>query len=260
MASEAGLRQDQTSHKVIEKRRRDRINNCLAELSQTVPSAFAKQNSGKLEKAEILEMTVEYLRVIQGTEIGMRFENGEWFSSDIYTDFVNHYRTGYSECMREILRYMTDIEGMNAGDDRCLRLIAHLQTKYRPDMSLTSASANRRNITGMRADVRDLNSKVLTGNGNSNSTTGLYRYNPYMIPFLPPVTRENTSTPHILGDKKSFASRSPSSSLPMLFGPSLINSTMRTMKSPGTTTPNNFSMVVTQSALASTNTSPVFRP
>jgi hypothetical protein len=35
--------QEQTSHKLIEKRRRDRINNCLAELSQAVPAAFAKQ-------------------------------------------------------------------------------------------------------------------------------------------------------------------------------------------------------------------------
>lgn len=34
---------EQTSHKIIEKRRRDRINSCLSELSQTVPAAFSKQ-------------------------------------------------------------------------------------------------------------------------------------------------------------------------------------------------------------------------
>jgi hypothetical protein len=37
--------QDQVSHKVIEKRRRDRINICLSELSQTVPTAFSKHAS-----------------------------------------------------------------------------------------------------------------------------------------------------------------------------------------------------------------------
>lgn len=31
------------SHKVIEKRRRDRINRCLSELGKTVPMALAKQ-------------------------------------------------------------------------------------------------------------------------------------------------------------------------------------------------------------------------
>lgn len=190
--------------------------------------------------------------------------SGEWYSSDIYTDFVNHYRTGYSECMREILRYMTDVEGMNASDDRCLRLIAHLQTKYRPDMSITNASSHRSSVSGMRNDMRDFNNKVLSGNGNSNSPTGLYRYNPYMIPFLPPPGRDNksnsfnTSTSQILDDKKSFTPRSPASSL--LFGPPIMNSAMRAIKSPGTTTCNNLSMVVTQSAFATTNTSPVFRP
>ena len=50
------------SHRVIEKRRRDRINNSLAQLSKLVPiDRLNKKNSGKLEKAEILEVTVRYL-------------------------------------------------------------------------------------------------------------------------------------------------------------------------------------------------------
>lgn len=39
------------------------------------------QTSGKLEKAEILEMTVEYLRAIQATELGIRVENGKYLKS-----------------------------------------------------------------------------------------------------------------------------------------------------------------------------------
>lgn len=50
------------SHRVIEKRRRDRINNSLMQLSKLVPiEKYNKKNSGKLEKAEILEVTVHYL-------------------------------------------------------------------------------------------------------------------------------------------------------------------------------------------------------
>jgi len=47
---------------MIEKRRRDRINNSLNELRRLVPAAFEKQGSQKLEKAEILQMTVDHLK------------------------------------------------------------------------------------------------------------------------------------------------------------------------------------------------------
>ena len=49
---------------VIEKRRRDRINTSLSELRRLVPSAFEKQGSAKLEKAEILQMTVDHLKML----------------------------------------------------------------------------------------------------------------------------------------------------------------------------------------------------
>lgn len=49
---------------MIEKRRRDKINNSLTELRRLVPAAFEKQGSAKLEKAEILQMTVDYLRML----------------------------------------------------------------------------------------------------------------------------------------------------------------------------------------------------
>lgn len=47
---------------VIEKKRRDRINTSLSELKRLVPTAFEKQGSAKLEKAEILQMTVDHLK------------------------------------------------------------------------------------------------------------------------------------------------------------------------------------------------------
>jgi len=50
---------------VIEKKRRDRINSSLTELKRLVPSAYEKQGSAKLEKAEILQLTVEHLKSLQ---------------------------------------------------------------------------------------------------------------------------------------------------------------------------------------------------
>lgn len=49
---------------VIEKKRRDKINNSLIELKRLVPSCFEKQGSSKLEKAEILQLTVDHLKTL----------------------------------------------------------------------------------------------------------------------------------------------------------------------------------------------------
>ena len=37
--------QDPLSHRIIEKRRRDRMNNCLADLSRLIPTNYMKQVS-----------------------------------------------------------------------------------------------------------------------------------------------------------------------------------------------------------------------
>nr|CAD7402777.1 unnamed protein product [Timema poppensis] len=49
---------------IIEKRRRDRINTSLTELRRLVPAAYEKQGSAKLEKAEILQLTVDHLKML----------------------------------------------------------------------------------------------------------------------------------------------------------------------------------------------------
>lgn len=48
----------------MEKRRRDKINNSLIELKSLVPTAKAREASEKLEKAQILKLTVDYLKSI----------------------------------------------------------------------------------------------------------------------------------------------------------------------------------------------------
>jgi len=54
---------------VIEKRRRDRINCSLDELKRLVPQALEKSGSAKLEKAEILQMTVDHLKLLHANKV-----------------------------------------------------------------------------------------------------------------------------------------------------------------------------------------------
>ncbi|KAL2300922.1 hypothetical protein Nmel_011474 [Mimus melanotis] len=53
---------------LIERKRRERINNCLDQLKETVVGAFHLDQS-KLEKADILEMTVKHLQNIQSSKM-----------------------------------------------------------------------------------------------------------------------------------------------------------------------------------------------
>lgn len=62
---------------MIEKKRRDRINASLGELRRLVPAAARDPHSGKLEKAEILQLTVEHLRTLRN--------KGKILSSDLGT-------------------------------------------------------------------------------------------------------------------------------------------------------------------------------
>nr|XP_021506434.1 hairy and enhancer of split-related protein HELT isoform X1 [Meriones unguiculatus] len=114
------------SHKVIEKRRRDRINRCLNELGKTVPMALAKQSSGKLEKAEILEMTVQYLRALHSADFPRGREKAE-----LLAEFANYFHYGYHECMKNLVHYLTTVERMETKDSKYARILAFLQSKAR---------------------------------------------------------------------------------------------------------------------------------
>ncbi|XP_070604068.1 hairy/enhancer-of-split related with YRPW motif protein 1 [Erythrolamprus reginae] len=103
---------------IIEKRRRDRINNSLSELRRLVPSAFEKQGSAKLEKAEILQMTVDHLKMLH-TAGGKGYFDAHALAMD--------YRSlGFRECLAEVARYLSIIEGLDSSDPLRVRLVSHL--------------------------------------------------------------------------------------------------------------------------------------
>uniref|UniRef100_A0A3Q3WXI6 Hairy/enhancer-of-split related with YRPW motif protein 2 n=1 Tax=Mola mola TaxID=94237 RepID=A0A3Q3WXI6_MOLML len=103
---------------IIEKRRRDRINNSLSELRRLVPTALEKQGSAKLEKAEILQMTVDHLKVLQAT-------GGKGYL-DAHTLALDFLSLGFRECVTEVSRYLSAVEGLDTSDPLRARLLSHL--------------------------------------------------------------------------------------------------------------------------------------
>ncbi|XP_054855910.1 hairy/enhancer-of-split related with YRPW motif-like protein [Eublepharis macularius] len=105
---------------IIEKRRRDRINSSLSELRCLVPTASEKQGSSKLEKAEILQMTVDHLKMICAT-------GGTAGLLDAQAMAVDYRNIGFRECLVEVMRYLGSLESKSSGVDPIqLRLLSHL--------------------------------------------------------------------------------------------------------------------------------------
>ncbi|XP_061538104.1 hairy-related 8.2 [Phycodurus eques] len=96
---------------LIERKRRERINNCLDQLKETVISAFRLDQS-KLEKADILEMTVKHLQNIRTNILHDPLESQQKYSK------------GYIQCMHEVHNMLLTCDWM----DKTLgsRLLNHL--------------------------------------------------------------------------------------------------------------------------------------
>ncbi|XP_023076689.1 hairy and enhancer of split-related protein HELT isoform X1 [Piliocolobus tephrosceles] len=83
------------------------------------------QSSGKLEKAEILEMTVQYLRALHSAD----FPRGR--EKELLAEFANYFHYGYHECMKNLVHYLTTVERMETKDTKYARILAFLQSKAR---------------------------------------------------------------------------------------------------------------------------------
>lgn len=105
---------------IMEKRRRARINQCLTELKALILDALNKDPSrhSKLEKADILEMTVRHLQNVQRHQL----------AAALSTDPVvmSKFRAGFAECATEVSRYVTRLEGVEPSLRQ--RLVGHLTT------------------------------------------------------------------------------------------------------------------------------------
>ncbi|XP_072739670.1 transcription factor HES-5-like [Ciconia boyciana] len=85
---------------VVEKMRRDRINSSIEQLKLLLEKEFQRhQPNSKLEKADILEMTVSYLK--QQSQLQMKTAGSFHKSSQF------DFREGYSRCLQEAFHFLS---------------------------------------------------------------------------------------------------------------------------------------------------------
>ncbi len=115
--------QDPLSHRVIEKRRRDRMNNCLADLSRLIPTAYLKKGRGRVEKTEIVETAIRHLRHLQRHAPCRQLAE----LCDAADDRDEGFRIGYQECLSEMSHALVEVVGLFSEDDLCVSLRKHLK-------------------------------------------------------------------------------------------------------------------------------------
>lgn len=121
-------KQDPMSHRIIEKRRRDRMNNCLADLSRLIPTTYLKKGRGRIEKTEIIEMAIKHLKHLQAHPCTDPVNCDVAKSAE--QERQRQFRLGFQESMSESIRFLVEIEGFYAENGACIRLINHLQKHY----------------------------------------------------------------------------------------------------------------------------------
>ncbi|XP_023981016.1 transcription factor HES-5 [Physeter macrocephalus] len=102
---------------VVEKMRRDRINSSIEQLKLLLEQEFARhQPNSKLEKADILEMAVSYLKHSKAFAAAAAAAAGP---KSLHQD----YSEGYSWCLQEAVQFLT----LHAASDTQMKLLYHFQ-------------------------------------------------------------------------------------------------------------------------------------
>ncbi|XP_051493265.1 transcription factor HES-5-like [Apus apus] len=101
---------------IVEKLRRDRINSSIEQLKVLLEKEFQRhQPNSKLEKADILEMTVSYLK----------YSRGEYtHPSSSAKNLQQDYCEGYAWCLKEALQFLSL---HSANTETRMKLICHFQ-------------------------------------------------------------------------------------------------------------------------------------
>ncbi|XP_051581013.1 class E basic helix-loop-helix protein 41-like [Myxocyprinus asiaticus] len=136
-------------HRLIEKKRRDRINECIGQLKDLLPEHLKLTTLGHLEKAVVLELTLKHLNALtavteQQHQKIIALQNGERsFKSSLQAD-LDAFHSGFQACAKEVLQYLNKVENWTAREQRCTRLISHLHkvsAQFQPGARLLQHSS-----------------------------------------------------------------------------------------------------------------------
>ncbi|KAK8718568.1 hypothetical protein OTU49_014653 [Cherax quadricarinatus] len=102
---------------MLERKRRARINKCLDELKDLMVGALQSEGETitKLEKADVLELTVRHLR---------KLKQHHALALPSHNNAHDKFRAGFTHCANEVSRFVTSVPGVDIHVST--RLLSHL--------------------------------------------------------------------------------------------------------------------------------------
>ncbi|CAO1312891.1 unnamed protein product [Diamesa tonsa] len=147
---------------MLERKRRARINRCLDELKELITGALqntdGEENITKLEKADILELTVRHFH-------NLKRQNKFYVKPE--QNYADRFRDGFSQCAKEVTKFLYNANQNRAGE----HIIVHLNDCIRRLDGLTNNSNNNIQITNNN------NNNYIPNNNTNNNTTSLVNVN-----------------------------------------------------------------------------------
>ena len=109
---------------LLERKRRARINRCLDDLKDIMVAALQSEGESitKLEKADVLELTVRHLRKLkQQNALGLTPQ----------ATYAGRFKAGYAHCAQEVSKFVSQIQSaentkMSLDVNVSTRLLSHL--------------------------------------------------------------------------------------------------------------------------------------
>ncbi|XP_017271533.1 class E basic helix-loop-helix protein 40 [Kryptolebias marmoratus] len=118
-------------HRLIEKKRRDRINECIAQLKDLLPEHLKLTTLGHLEKAVVLELTLKHVKALtslleQQQQKILALQSGMQIEQPPVNQEKSEemFRSGFHMCAKEVLQYLASHE--SAEDVTPSHLVSHL--------------------------------------------------------------------------------------------------------------------------------------
>ncbi|XP_019942170.1 class E basic helix-loop-helix protein 40-like [Paralichthys olivaceus] len=118
-------------HRLIEKKRRDRINECIAQLKDLLPEHLKLTTLGHLEKAVVLELTLKHVKALtslleQQQQKILALQNGMQIEQPPVSQEKSEemFCSGFHMCAKEIVQFLANHE--TDGDFTPSHVINHL--------------------------------------------------------------------------------------------------------------------------------------
>ncbi|XP_023659998.1 class E basic helix-loop-helix protein 40 [Paramormyrops kingsleyae] len=160
-------------HRLIEKKRRDRINECIAQLKDLLPEHLKLTTLGHLEKAVVLELTLKHVKALtslleQQQQKIIALQNGTQIGEPSPPPPDNSeemFRSGFHMCAREVLQYLAK-QG-EGGDVTPSHMIGHLHKVASELLQSPHAEEPERKAQEHRAKVGGPQAKGSEGHGRN---------------------------------------------------------------------------------------------